>query len=204
MASVRARFGASLGLAVAATLLPVAAASAAPAPVAPVASAVTVRPDAPVASSGGSTSTVSAASLTLPRVGATGVVPVSRAVLANPVLRGKVVIAVAKRYRGIPYVAGGTTPRSGFDCSGYTKYVYSQLGVRIPRVSRDQYAWSRHIPKSQAVPGDLIFFHSSSGRVYHAAIYAGNGYVWHSPHTGSRVKLERLWSSAYYVGRARV
>ena len=92
---------------------------------------------------------------------------------------------------------------TGFDCSGYTKYVFAQLGISIPRVSRDQYAWSRHITRKQAVPGDLIFFHSASGRVYHAAIYAGNGYIWHSPHTGSRVKLERIWTSAYYVGRIR-
>jgi peptidoglycan DL-endopeptidase CwlO len=204
MASVRARFGASLGLAVAATLLPVAAASAAPAPEGATAPVAVTAPVAGSRTAAPSTSTaVSTASLALPRVGATGRVYLSAAVRANAVLRGKVAILVAKRYRGIPYVAGGTTPRTGFDCSGYTKYVYSQLGITIPRVSRDQYAWSRHISRSQAVPGDLIFFHSSSGRVYHAAIYAGNGYVWHSPHTGTRVRLERIWTSAYYVGRIR-
>ena len=191
MASARARFGASLGLAVAATLLPVAAASAAPAPTETSAPVATTRPAVPT-----TPTTVSVASVALPRVGSTGRVVLPAAVRASAVLRGKVAILVAKRYKGIRYVAGGTTPRTGFDCSGYTKYVYSQMGISIPRVSRDQYAWSRHISRSQAVPGDLIFFHSSSGRVYHAAIYAGNGYVWHSPHTGSRVKLERLWSSA--------
>jgi cell wall-associated NlpC family hydrolase len=198
MASARARFGASLGLALAATLLPVAAASAAPAPDSASAPVLT----APVAESRtvlASTTT----SVVLPHVGATGRVYLSAAVRANAVLRGKVAILIARRYAGIRYVAGGTTPRTGFDCSGYTKYVYSQMGIAIPRVSRDQYAWSRHISKSQAVPGDLIFFHSSSGRVYHAAIYAGHGYVWHSPHTGSHVKLERIWTSAYYVGRVR-
>ncbi|HET7899831.1 MAG TPA: NlpC/P60 family protein [Candidatus Nanopelagicales bacterium] len=200
MASARARFGASLGLALAATLLPVAAASAAPAPdlaTAPVLSA-------PVVASRTVVVAPAATTAVLPRVGATGRVYLSAAVRANAVLRGRVAILIARRYAGIPYVAGGTTPRTGFDCSGYTKYVYSQMGITIPRVSRDQYAWSRHISKAQAVPGDLIFFHSSSGRVYHAAIYAGHGYVWHSPHTGSHVRLERIWTSAYYVGRVRV
>ncbi len=200
MASSRARFGASLGLAVAATLLPVAAASASPAPVSVANPAVA---SAPRAATTATATRVAATALVMPKVGATGRVVLSAAVRANAVLRGRVAILVAKRYVGIPYRAGGTTPRTGFDCSGYTKYVYAQLGISIPRVSRDQYRWSRHISIKQAVPGDLIFFHSSSGRVYHAAIYAGHGYVWHSPHTGSRVKLERIWTSAYYVGRVR-
>ena len=200
MASARARFGASLGLAVAATLLPVAAASASPAPVSVATPAAAV---APRTAGTATTARVSTAALVMPRVGATGRVVLTAAVRANAVLRGRVAILVAKRYAGIPYRAGGTTPRTGFDCSGYTKYVYSQMGITIPRVSRDQYRWTRHISIKQAVPGDLIFFHSSSGRVYHAAIYAGHGYIWHSPHTGSRVKLERIWTSAYYVGRVR-
>ena len=62
----------------------------------------------------------------------------------------------------------------------------------------------RHISLSQAVPGDLIFFHSSSGRVYHVAIYAGHGYVWHSPHTGTVVKLEKIWVKSFFVGRLKV
>jgi cell wall-associated NlpC family hydrolase len=200
MASVRARFGASLGLAVAATLLPVgwAPASATPAPAANVLAA-------PSAHTATVTSIAAAPSaVTLPKVGAKGTVVLPLAVRRSAALRGTVVIAVARRYRGIAYHAGGTTPRSGFDCSGYTKYVFAQVGIRLPRVSRDQYAWSKHISLAQAVPGDLVFFHSSSGRVYHAAIYAGHGYVWHSPHTGTRVRLERIWTSAFYVGRVRV
>jgi len=196
MASARARFGASLALAVSATLLPAVAVSAAPAPAGAV-TAAAVRAVAP-------TAVTAPRAVALPTVGATGRVVLSAAVRANAVLRGRLVIAVAKRYRGIRYRAGGTSPHTGFDCSGYTRYVYAQLGLRLPRVSRDQYASTRHIAKSQAVPGDLVFFHSRSGRVYHAAIYAGNGYVWHSPHTGSRVKLERIWTSLWYVARIKV
>ena len=195
MASARARFGASLALAVSVTLLPAVAVSAAPAPLGALAPAAGARVAAPTA--------VVAPRTVLPRVGATGKVAMTAAVRANAVLRGRLVILVARRYKGIPYRAGGTSPRTGFDCSGYTRYVYAQLGLRIPRVSRDQYASMRHISKSQAVPGDLVFFHSASGRVYHAAIYAGNGYVWHSPHTGTRVQLARIWTSLWYVGRLK-
>ena len=197
MASVRARLGASLGLVAALATFTVAPASAGSQTVVTPTTAPTTRTttSAPV-------STLSTAAL--PTVGATGRVVVPRSVLANPALRGKLVVLVAKRYKGIRYVAGGTSPRTGFDCSGYTRYVFSQLGIRIPRVSRDQYASMRHISLSQAVPGDLIFFHSSSGRVYHVAIYAGHGYVWHSPHTGTVVKLEKIWVKSFFVGRLKV
>jgi peptidoglycan DL-endopeptidase CwlO len=188
MASVRARLGASLGLAVALAVVPVGAAHAAPTP----------------GAAAGPASVASATSVTLPAVGSTGAVRASRAVLHNPLLRGRLIIAIAKRYRGVPYHAGGTTPASGFDCSGYTRYVYGQLGLHLPRDSREQYASTLHLTLGKAVPGDLIFFHSSSGRVYHAAIYAGHGMVWHSPHTGTRVHLERIWTSMFYVGRLRV
>jgi len=195
MASVRARLGASLALGAALAALVVPAATAVTVPVGSAPSAPTARTTTPTVS------TLSTAAL--PAVGATGRVVAPRAVLANPALRGRLVILVAKRYRGIPYVAGGTSPRTGFDCSGYTRYVYSQLGISIPRVSRDQYASMRHITLAQAVPGDLLFFHTSSGWVYHVAIYAGHGYVWHSPHTGTVVKLEKLWTNAFYVGRLK-
>ena len=194
MTSVRARLGVLLACAVTATLAPLgsSAASAAPAPVSV----------APV--SVASAAVAPASSPATPTVSRSGRVVVSRAVLRSPVLRGRVVIAVARLYRGIPYRAGGTSPRTGFDCSGYTRYVFSRLGIKIPRVSRDQYRALVHITRAKAVPGDLVFFHNGSGRVYHAAIYAGGGYVWHSPHTGDHVKREKIWTSAIYFARVRV
>ena len=190
MASVRARFGASVALVVAATLVPAVTptASAAPAPTSVAVSAATVR----------------AASLSTVAATASSTRAFLRAALRNPVSRGRMVIRVAERYRGIPYRAGGTSPGSGFDCSGYTRYVFAQLGISIPRVSRQQYASMIHISRSQAVPGDLVFFHSSSGRVYHAAIYAGGNAVWHSPFPGQRVTYARIWTSAVYFARVRV
>jgi peptidoglycan DL-endopeptidase CwlO len=111
------------------------------------------------------------------------------------------IIAVAASLKGIPYVAGGTKPSTGFDCSGYTSYVYkTAIGMTIPRVSRDQYAFSEHISRSEAKPGDLVFFHNG-GYVYHVTIYAGNGMVWHSPHTGDVVRKSPIWTSSVYYGR---
>jgi cell wall-associated NlpC family hydrolase len=128
----------------------------------------------------------------------------SRAALRNPVLRGALVVREASRYRGIPYRAGGTSPATGFDCSGFTRYVFSRLGISLPRVSREQYASMQHISRAQAVPGDLVFFHDRGGRVYHAAIYAGNGTIWHSPHTGTRVTHDPIWTSLVYFARVRL
>jgi cell wall-associated NlpC family hydrolase len=193
MSSARARLGASLALVVVATLVPAVAspASASPAPVSAVVAPSIARTAVPAVATAAPTATATRVSARL-------------AALRNPVTRGRLVIAVAARYRGIRYVAGGTSPGSGFDCSGYTRYVFSRLGISIPRVSRAQYSSMVHISRAQAVPGDLVFFHSSSGRVYHAAIYAGANTVWHSPYPGKRVMRERIWTSAVYFARVRV
>ena len=193
MSSARARLGASLALAMAVTLVPAvtSSASASSAPVTAVVAPAAARTVVPAVSTAVPTATTSKVSARL-------------AALRNPVTRGRLVIAVAARYRGIRYVAGGTSPRTGFDCSGYTRYVFSRLGISIPRVSRAQYASMIHITWAQAVPGDLVFFHSGSGRVYHAAIYAGGNSVWHSPYPGQRVHRERIWTSMVYFARVRV
>lgn len=98
---------------------------------------------------------------------------------------------VAARYYGVPYVWGGNTP-SGFDCSGFTKYVYRQFGITLPRVSRDQYAFTRHISRSQARPGDLVFYGSP---VHHVGIYVGNGYMIDAPRRGSVVSKRKVYTS---------
>jgi len=194
MASVRARFGAPLVLAVTATLLPAVTSPATASP----------SPSTSVVTTSGAHTTTGTTTGTSAAAPAASAVSARLAALRNPVSRGRMVIAVAARYRGIRYVAGGTSPSTGFDCSGYTRYVFSRLGISIPRVSRDQYASMLHISRAQAVPGDLVFFHSSSGRVYHAAIYAGANTVWHSPFPGRRVMRERIWTSMVYFARVRV
>lgn len=120
--------------------------------------------------------------------------------LANASLAGADVLATADNYKGVRYSWGGSSPR-GFDCSGYTQYVFKQLGVSIPRVAQAQSNFSEHISRSEVKPGDLVFFHSKNGYVYHVGIYAGDGKIWHSPRPGQSVRLENIWTSAVYYGR---
>lgn len=109
------------------------------------------------------------------------------------------IIRIARRQAGTPYRYGATGPHA-FDCSGYTSFVFRKAGRVIPRTSRTQAAASRRIRFSQRRRGDLVFFHSR-GRVYHVGIYAGNGYIWHSPSTGKRVSRQKIWTSSHFYGR---
>jgi hypothetical protein len=111
------------------------------------------------------------------------------------------VLAEAAKLRGRPYAYGGTTPR-GFDCSGYVGYVYRKAGVALPRASYQIAANVRRISRGAALPGDLVFFYSSAGRVYHVGIYAGGGRIWHSPRPGRTVGRAPIWSSRVFFGRA--
>lgn len=96
---------------------------------------------------------------------------------------------------------GGTSPRTGFDCSGLTQYAYARVGKHLPRTAQQQYRATIRISRG-ARPGDLIFFFSG-GTAYHVAIYAGRGYIYHAPRAGKRVSLVRLWTSAVRIGRVR-
>ncbi len=111
------------------------------------------------------------------------------------------VIAAAQAASGGKYRRGGTTP-AGFDCSGFTRYVYAQVGVSLPRDSRSQRAATARISAAEAVPGDLVFFHKGKkGRVYHVAIYAGNGMVYHASTKRRPVGLGPIFSSNISFGR---
>jgi cell wall-associated NlpC family hydrolase len=113
--------------------------------------------------------------------------------------RGSSVLAVAARYVGTPYIYGGTTPR-GFDCSGYVGYVYRQLGVRLSRTANQQMHATHRVSRSQARPGDLVFFVSGS-RAYHVGIYAGGGKMYDSPRTGKTIQKRAIWSASVVFGR---
>ena len=111
-------------------------------------------------------------------------------------LSGRSIIDVANDYGGVPYVRGGTTPK-GFDCSGYTKHVFAQLGVSLPRTSAQQYAWADKVSFDDRKVGDLMFW-SNGGGVHHVAIYAGDGKMWDSPRPGRRVGKSTIWGSPTY------
>jgi peptidoglycan DL-endopeptidase CwlO len=92
---------------------------------------------------------------------------------------------------GAPYVWGATGPNS-FDCSGLVQWAFAQIGITMPRVAQDQFFTGPHIPLSDALPGDLIFYHyepQDPTFVSHVAIYVGNDEMLEAPHTGENVKI---------------
>lgn len=114
-----------------------------------------------------------------------------------------VVLPTADRYVGVPYKWGGESPRTGFDCSGYTQYVFAKHGVRIPRTSRAQVAAGAAVPvRLDALrPGDLIMFAQRGRPISHVAIYAGDKRIIHSSKSGGGVRYDRLTTNrgAWYV-----
>jgi cell wall-associated NlpC family hydrolase len=112
---------------------------------------------------------------------------------------GADVVATARKYLGVPYVWGGTDPDKGLDCSGLTQLVYKQLGVDLPRVSRDQATQGRAVSSlKEAQPGDLLFFGSP---VHHVAIYVGDGKMIEAPRPGLSVRISEVYETPSAIRR---
>jgi cell wall-associated NlpC family hydrolase len=112
----------------------------------------------------------------------------------------------------VRYTWGGTSPSTGFDCSGLTQDAYRDLGITLPRTSRSQFKVGGFIPANRLdmlAPGDLVFFgyEGDPGRVHHVGMYVGNGDFVHAPGTGDQVKVssltDRIAARADYVGGVR-
>ena len=113
---------------------------------------------------------------------------------------GARVLAEAKRHTGALYLFGASGPRR-FDCSGFTQYVYRKaIGKSLPHRANAQQRYGRAVARSQKKVGDLIVFRSGSYG-YHVGIYAGNGYIYDSPHSGARVGKHKIWGKNYVVRR---
>ncbi|MCB2355935.1 C40 family peptidase [Clostridium estertheticum] len=108
-------------------------------------------------------------------------------------------ISYASQFLGVHYVWGGTSP-SGFDCSGFTQYVFAHFGVDIPRVSEDQQNVGTLVSRDNLQPGDLVFFGSPA---HHVGIYVGNGNMINAPHTGAVIRVQSLNSDFTYGRRVR-
>ncbi|ANZ98394.1 hypothetical protein BFC20_12130 [Brochothrix thermosphacta] len=101
----------------------------------------------------------------------------------------------AQQFSGTPYVWGGTTP-SGFDCSGFTQYVYGNSGVSLNRTAGDQMNQSTKISEGQAKPGDLVFFSYNGGSsIDHVGIYMGNGQMINAQNNG--VKIDNIHGNGW-------
>ncbi len=140
------------------------------------------------------------AALILLLVSLFGSLLVSTASPADAPTTGTAYIQEAARHNGQPYVYGAMGP-TRFDCSGFTKYVFSRFGKNLPHSSSAQYGVVRHIAKSSKQVGDLLFFRSSSGSIGHVGIYAGGSYMWDAPRSGDHVRKRAIYSSNYSVGR---
>lgn len=116
--------------------------------------------------------------------------------------RGRRIVQIANHMLGIPYRYGGSSPAGGFDCSGLVQYVYSRIGISVPRVTYQQWGAGTHVSRSALRPGDLVFFHSRG----HVGIYLGRDRFIHAPHTGTVVRIDSMngWYSAEYTGAVRV
>jgi cell wall-associated NlpC family hydrolase len=114
--------------------------------------------------------------------------------------KGARILAEAKSHTGALYKFAASGPKR-FDCSGFTKYVYKKaVGKSLPHKANTQQRYGSAVAKSNKKIGDLIIFRSGSYG-YHAGIYAGNGYMYDSPHTGARVGKHKMYGSNYVVRR---
>jgi cell wall-associated NlpC family hydrolase len=102
-------------------------------------------------------------------------------------------VGYAKKFLGVPYVWGGTSP-NGFDCSGFVQYVYKHMGVNLPRLSADQARAGKRISFADLRPGDLVAIDNSSRNngADHIGIYIGNGMVINAPRPGRSVQIDPL------------
>ena len=120
---------------------------------------------------------------------------------------GAAVAAASWNYLGIPYVYGGSSP-SGFDCSGFTLYLYKQHGISLPHGATAQYNnCGEYVAKENLQPGDLVFFSDSSHTIGHCAVYVGDDTIIHARSSVKSVvtnKLSSNYYSSHYVGAKRI
>lgn len=116
-------------------------------------------------------------------------------------------VSTAKQYLKAPYRYGGTSIQNGIDCSAYTQYIFSKLGISLPRSSSEQYSTGTKVAKSDLQTGDLVFFNTNGRSVSHVGIYIGNG-KFISATTSGGVAIDSIndpyyWGSKY-IGAKRV
>jgi len=106
---------------------------------------------------------------------------------------------VAESKHGAPYRWGAAGPRA-FDCSGLVLYSFKRVGKKLPRTAQAQYNRLKHIGKKHRAIGDLVFF-GGTRSIYHVGFYAGHNMIWHAPHTGAKVRKEKIWTTNVHYAR---
>ena len=122
----------------------------------------------------------------------------------NGSISGSNVVAYAKQYLGSKYVSGGASPK-GFDCSGFTTYVYKHFGISLSRTSSGQASNGRAVARSELQVGDIICFSnsSSSKRIGHVGIYVGGGQFIHAANSRKGVIISNVSGAGFYFVTAR-
>lgn len=109
----------------------------------------------------------------------------------TPATVADAVVRTALGLRGAPYRSGGATPE-GFDCSGFTQYVFAQVGTRLPRDTREQYQKGATVGRDALQPGDLVFFATTSKHVSHVGIVLDDTHFVHAPSSSGVVRIESM------------
>ena len=120
---------------------------------------------------------------------------------------GSEIVSLAQQYLGVPYVYGGSSP-SGFDCSGFTMYIFAQVGVKLPHGATSQLSYGASVSRSELQPGDLVFFQDYGAVASHVGIYIGGDQFIHassSYYNGHCVVISSLaesyYANHYYTAR---
>ena len=115
---------------------------------------------------------------------------------------GENVIEFAKQYLGYPYVSGGSIPETGFDCSGFTRYVFAHFGYSLGRVAAEQTSLGATVERENLQTGDLLLFYDEANtKIGHCGIYIGNGEFIHSANPKRGVVTDNLNTNSYYNTR---
>ena len=114
-----------------------------------------------------------------------------------PVPFGHRIVAYARHFLGIRYSWGGTSPSTGFDCSGLVRFVYGHFGVVLPHSSFGDLTLGHRVSRRWLKPGDLVFFAGAS----HVGIYVGSGRFIDAPHSGAVVRVSTMGEYGYYAAR---
>ncbi|MGE5245985.1 MAG: C40 family peptidase [Betaproteobacteria bacterium] len=123
-----------------------------------------------------------------------------------PAPDGYAISSAALALKGIPYRNGGTDPH-GFDCSGFTQYVFSEYGIALPRDVHDQFKVGTPVDARSLEPGDLLFFSTVARGASHVAIAIGGDEFVHAPSSNGVIRVDRLSSSYWrrrFIGARRI